>query len=444
MLELIHSSWAEVLNPARMHPEARKIAILHHAGGGNFGDEAEIASVIDNIRSRWPNTEITLFSMNPEDTAKRHGITAYPVRRHTWSIGYQRTVEETHGAVREGLFQWIRTTTNPAIRPLRGVFDEMKFLIGSRRRIKRFDLLIVSGGGHLTDRGGTWSFPYAILSWFAVAKSAGVKCVLLNVGAGPLIKPMSKYLVRSALSLASYVSFRDNESQALVGRIGFKRKSYVFPDNVYALQLPSTKTLRRDNKTIGIAPMPFPADPPFDNREKIYRDVIARFAMFTSAVVKRSYPITFFGTDIGSDPAAIEDLRVQLRDHHGLDTHPYEPVYSLDELLRQMSALDYVVTCRFHGVVFAHLLNKPVLAVSHHPKVTHLMHALGLSEYCVDIRTFDPANLADRLDSMVKNQRDIKAQMSTSLGRYTELLKCQFDELWPTEIRDSAVLAQAQ
>jgi hypothetical protein len=39
-------------------------------------------------------------------------------------------------------------------------------------------------------------------------------------------------------------------------------------------------------------------------------------------------------------------------------------------------------TCRFHGVIFAHLLNKPILAVARHPKVTELMVGLELSNYC--------------------------------------------------------------
>jgi polysaccharide pyruvyl transferase WcaK-like protein len=424
-----------------MNREPETIAVLHHAGGGNLGDDAGIVSVINNVRSRWPDTEIAVFSMNPEDTAKRHGVTSYPIRRHIWPIGYQRT-PAGHAEGRFRLLQRIRTTKNPAIRLPRALVNELRFLIGSRQRVSKFDLLIVSGGGHLTDRGGTWAFPYAILSWFAMAKSAGAKCVLLNVGAGPLIKPLSKYFVRLALSLANYVSFRDEQSQVLAKSIGFKGPSHVFPDNVYALQLPSLNTLRPDGKTVGIAPMPFPSDPPFDNKTIIYRDVITRFAMFTSTLLERSYPITFFGTDIGSDPAAIQDLREQLRVHHGIDTRPYETVYSLDELLEQMSALDYVVTCRFHGVVFAHLLNKPVLAISHHPKVTHLMQALGLSEYCVDIRTFDPMDLAGRLDSMVRNRRTITTQMSTSLVRYKELLKTQFDELWPTETKESNPLTR--
>jgi hypothetical protein len=67
-----------------------------------------------------------------------------------------------------------------------------------------------------------------------------------------------------------------------------------------------------------------------------------------------------------------------------------------------------------------------------------------LSDYCVDIRTFDPADLAGRFDSMVKNRREIKTQMSASLTRYKELLKSQFDELWPTEMKESMALGQVR
>ena len=76
-----------------------------------------------------------------------------------------------------------------------------------------------------------------------------------------------------------------------------------------------------------------------------------------------------FGTDIGVDPLAMEDLRVALLSRHGITSSKYsvnQPVKSAHDLLATMSGMDYVVTCRFHGVVFAHLLNKPILAIAHH------------------------------------------------------------------------------
>jgi polysaccharide pyruvyl transferase WcaK-like protein len=95
--------------------------------------------------------------------------------------------------------------------------------------------------------------------------------------------------------------------------------------------------------------------------------------------------------------------------------------------------MDYVFTCRFHGVIFAHLLNKPILAIAHHPKVTELMADLELSDYCVDIRDFDVRLLAGRFASMVNNAEEIKSRMAARLTRNRQQLRSQFDELFRFE-----------
>jgi polysaccharide pyruvyl transferase WcaK-like protein len=100
------------------------------------------------------------------------------------------------------------------------------------------------------------------------------------------------------------------------------------------------------------------------------------------------------------------------------------------DLLATMAGMDYVVTCRFHGVIFAHLLNKPVLAIAHHPKVAELMAGLELSSYCVDIQNFDENLLADRFASIVNNAEEIKSSMAARLTRNRQMLKSQFDELF--------------
>jgi polysaccharide pyruvyl transferase WcaK-like protein len=76
--------------------------------------------------------------------------------------------------------------------------------------------------------------------------------------------------------------------------------------------------------------------------------------------------------------------------------------------------LDYVVACRFHGVVFAqfaqfgHLPKKPALAVSNNPKVTGLMREIRPSKYCVDIQTFDRPRLAEKFGRRVENRDKVK------------------------------------
>jgi polysaccharide pyruvyl transferase WcaK-like protein len=414
-----------------------KIALLHHTGCGNLGDDAIIDAVVSNIRRRWDKAEITVFSMNPDDTAKRHEIPSRPIRRYRWEAAYRSPKIKSAQPGKHKLRSWFRKTRNPVVRLPRAAFGELVFLVESYRILKSFDLL-VSGGGQLTERGGPWSFPYALFIWGVMAKWANVRCVYLNVGAGPLNHPVSRFFVPRALSAADYVSFRDQQSQELASDLGFAGRSHVFPDNVYSFEVNSigVPAEEANQPLVGVAPMPYPFSDLLkypSNADAIQEELIDKMATFASLLVRQSYSLTLFGSDIRSDPSAIEDLRRVLRNRHHISTPEFDPLESVSELLSRMSAMDYVVTCRFHGVVFAHLLNKPVLAIAHHPKVTDLMNALGLSKYCVDMRTFDPIRLVDTFTSLVGDTEAIKRSMAASLIDRRARLATQFDGLFPPD-----------
>jgi polysaccharide pyruvyl transferase WcaK-like protein len=425
---------------------ATKIGLLNHVGGGNLGDDATLDAVAGNIKRRWPNAEIVAFSMNPDDTETRLGIVSHPIRRKRWSIGYkpagtQATLRETVKALTRKysvVFRLLKAT-NVTVRLPSEVFRELSFLLSSRRNIKSFDLFIISGGGQLTEKDGPWGFPYTIFKWVLLARTAGVRCMFLNVGAGPLTHPLSKFFVTRALLAADYVSLRDDESRALVHEIGFTGESRVCPDSVYGLDVATTNgspVERRVQPIVGLAPMPYPdsgpSGYPAEKNQIVYYKFIRKLAIFGSCLVGQSYALSLFGTDIGVDPRTIEDLQMALLSHHGIPSSQYSVKRSVKthDLLATMSGMDYVVTCRFHGVVFAHLLNKPVLAIAHHPKVVDLMTHLELSSYCVDIRDFDPKLLAERFTSMVINAEEIKSRMAASLMRNRQRLRRQFDELF--------------
>jgi polysaccharide pyruvyl transferase WcaK-like protein len=416
-----------------MKHSLEKIALLHHTGGGNFGDDATVDAVISSILKRRPATEIAIISMNPIDTEQRHGVTSFPIRRHTWGIGYSAEIERTNG--KRTIWNWLRSARNPLVRLPRAIAIELAFLVTSYRKLKRYDQLVVSGGGQLTERSGPWGFPYAILIWTIMAKLAGLQCVFLSVGAGPLKHPFSRFFVTRALSMADYVSFRDTPSQSLAKKIGFSGKSYVSPDNAYLLEhAPLSVSTAQRAPIVGLAPMPYPFCDPREftsGHQEIYDGYISKLAIFASALAEESYSLKMFGSDAGADASAIEDLRIVLRDKHNITTSSYEPVHSVEELLSRMSELDYVVTCRFHGVVLAHILNKPVLAISHHPKVAHLMDALGMTQYCVDIQTFDPIELVRRFALLVANTSEVQRSMASSLVSNKSRVAAQFDLLFP-------------
>jgi polysaccharide pyruvyl transferase WcaK-like protein len=175
--------------------------------------------------------------MNPDDTEARHGIMSHPIRRKGWTIGYKpagtkATLKETVKALtrKYGAVFYLLKATNAVVSLPGEMFRELSFLVSSRRNIKSFDLLIISGGGQLTEKDGPWGFPYTIFKWVVLARSVGVRCMFLNLGAGPLTHPLSKFFVTRALLAADYVSLRDDKSRALVYNIGFTGESQVYPD----------------------------------------------------------------------------------------------------------------------------------------------------------------------------------------------------------------------
>lgn len=429
----------------------RKIGLLNHMGAGNLGDDATQDAVIQNIKSRWPNAEIFLFSMNPADTRSRHGISSYPIRKELWTRseghvnGSQPVKMKVKNTVQKYrlLFQLLRAINTIAIKVPCFLFDELPFLGKSFRIIKTFDLFIISGGGQLLDSwGGPWKFPYTVFKWTLLAKLSRAKCYFLNVGAGPLAHPLGKWFVRKALGLADYVSFRDADSRELLEKSGFTGKSQVAPDCVYALEFPARaarSSSEHEGPIVGLSPMAY-CDPRiyWQKDQAVYERFIHNVASFGNWLGRNDYRLTLFSTDIWFDLQTAEEVWNLLGSPNG---HSQPPIVKLariagiDELLSTMQAMDYIVTCRFHGVVFAHLLNKPVIALSHHPKVSTLMNDLGLARYCVDIRSCDVNMLQETFLSLVANKDDIRSRMAEKAACYKRTLFSQFDQLFPQGAR---------
>jgi polysaccharide pyruvyl transferase WcaK-like protein len=423
------------------------IGLLHHTGGGNLGDEGTQEAVMQAIKSRWPRASFVGLTMNPDDTRARHGIPSYPLRRETWTMGYRSDgapVTPREDAKRRLgkyplAFAVLRIIYTLAIRIPKTIGQELIFLIRSRRIIRSLDLLIVNGGGQLTEWGGPWKFTYTVFKWVSLARWSGVRCYFLNIGAGPLTSPLAKFFARRALFSAEYVSFRDEESRTLARQIGYTGPAHVYPDSVYSLTVTShDSTDPRPGRPpiVAVSPMPY-CDPRIfaEKNQSVYDSYIRTLGRFTAHLLRHGCAVALLSSDIGVDPMAVEDLQRALKNDgisavsHSLSA---EPVASTQDLLARMSAVDFVVTSRFHGVVCAHLVNKPVVALSHHPKVAALMNDLGLAEYCVrDLRSFDVEGLTATFQALVADQDQIRARMPERLAAYRGRLAGQFDELFP-------------
>jgi hypothetical protein len=88
------------------------------------------------------------------------------------------------------------------------------------------------------------------------------------------------------------------------------------------------------------------------------------------------------------------------------------------------------LTCRFHGVVFTQLLNKPVLALSHHARVPALINDPRLTAYCLDIRRCGLTIQTEAFTSLMSSSGEIKRTARRAFYKTAT----RFHALFPREV----------
>ena len=411
-------------------------------GFGNMGDAAIHESFVQNIKRRLPDARLIAFSQNPEDTRKRHGLVSYPIRwRYPGWNGYdlRHVTGSAVGSKLRSLLVRCRALYGLAER-FRNLIRETTHLIRSFGVVRSLDLLIVSGGGQLCDLW--WDQPYNVFKFCVLAKLSRTPVFIVGVGADLIRARSSRFFARWTVRLANYASFRDAESQSLIRSLGVKSETHVCPDPAYGLDLRDYEigdSSRRRTGRVGLNPMGF-CDPRVWPRQDAaaYNSYLDKLAHFSSWLLAQNYDLELFTSDIGVDKYAIDDLKERLLAVAGENaSHRVvcRPVLDLRELLLQLSTFDFVITTKFHGVIFSHLLEKPVVALSYLPKIDYLMRRVGHQKYCLSIEDFNVRSLIEAFTSLVHESGHLRELFRETSAAYAGVLEVEFDNLLLKETR---------
>src|SRR5208283_5253625 len=299
--------------------------------------------------------------------------------------------------------------------------------------LKDVNMLVMTGTGMLGDFGiAPLGLHYEILKWTVAAKLCGCKVIFLSVGAGPLSQALSRRFVKAALSCADYRSYRDHFSKDYLNSIGFdSERDHVYPDLAFSFptaMLPRSSDKGSKKPVVGVGLMTY-----FNRRctlredEAIYNDYIAKIGNFVNWLLERKYTVRLLIGDVTYDQRAKQDLRTFIEKRGiGYENGRIidEPAASVEEVLSQLAATDLVVASRFHNVLLALMLGKPVLAISYHEKVDALMEEAGLAAFCQDIESIDVEKMIRQFATLEEQSNHIKQQ----LNRKAEACRVALDE----------------
>ena len=296
-------------------------------------------------------------------------------------------------------------------------------------------MLIVPGTGLITDAVGLHAWgPYSLFKWVLMARARRTKVLLVSVGTGPINGAAGRMLVRSILSLATYTSYRDEESLEYVKSVGLRpKRKLVYPDLVFSLPkstLPAAGTGAPTRRVVGLGLMLY-SGAHGDGDQATYASYLDALAAFAQWLLERDYDIRLLLGD--GDTAAIEDFRSVLRSRLGDDSERvlYEAFASVDDLLNAIAATDIVVATRFHNVVMALTENKPVIAISFHHKSSGLMRQMKLTEYCQDIHKIDAPWLIAQFERLERDREAIQLTVTQGVEQARAKLEEQYDRIFP-------------
>lgn len=406
---------ARTASPRRNH----KISVFGNFGLGNIGNESTFEAILYHLRRLVPGAEVICICTGPEAIAASHGIRAVPSCRKvvtTWtpSSRLARLLRRVFVGIPSEVYRWAE-----AFRTLKGT-----------------DALIVPGTGLLTDAYGlmnNWG-PYSVFKWSLVAKLCGCKLFFVSVGAGPLYSRLGRVFAKSALAIADYRSYRDTSSLDYLKSIGFVRKDdRVYPDLVFSLPesvIPHGPIKKNGRSVVGLGLMEYAGKYSVDRPSPaIYRTYLDTLLIFVTWLLDRNYDVRLLVGDT-CDSAVVQELKQMLNERLSRDDAERvfdEPAASVEDLLLQLAATEIVVATRFHNVLAALLLNKPVISISFHHKCASLMSQMGLAEYCQDMNDLKAAKLIEQFRQLEKNVGSLRPLIRQKAAAFRRVLDDQYN-----------------
>jgi polysaccharide pyruvyl transferase WcaK-like protein len=354
----------------------RAVAVYGFLGAGNIGNDASMETVLAWLRDRHPQVAVHGITTCPEVLRERYGV---PSARLAW---YQADPDRP---------RWADLAGKVAGR----LVDVPRSLL----LVGRVDAVVVPGMGVLEEALGVtpWGLPLWMFLTAVACRLRRRPFVLLAVGAEPVRHRVTRFLFAATVRLAAHVSYRDVWSREAMRANGVERDHPVVPDLAFAHPAPTDARPRPGTVVVGVIAYSgdgagaYSGDGVLDRYVRVMAGVVERLVADGDQVV-------LVGGDRVDDPVAArvaEAVRAARPERADAVTVP--PVDGFTALSRELAQAEVVVASRFHNLVGAVRLGRPVVSVGYAAKSARLMAGLGLAGFCQDVGEVDGARLLDQI-----------------------------------------------
>jgi polysaccharide pyruvyl transferase WcaK-like protein len=397
-----------------MHNRPRHVALFGNFGSDNLGNEASFQSLLDFIRQERPNVAITGICYGPARARAQHHVDAIPLKL-PFPPG-----------------RWFRILNRISFRLAYPIYDLIRTLFV----VHTFDSFLVPGTGILDDFSERWqAMPYDLFKWGIAARLAGRPFAFISVGAGPIKRPISRWLMVRATQMARYRSYRDEASKQYMLNLGAGNDGDpVYPDVAFALPAPDPPSPLTGNSppTIGVGVMQYHGwDRYSDRRPQIHDTYDSQMAQFVCWLVNSGYGVRLL-MGAHSDKATFSSVSNLVAEKLGADTARMiiaDAADTLQDLMRQIQQTEMIVATRYHNIVAALMTGKVAISIGYADKNVHLLAPYGLDRYSQHAEQLDVAQLITQFSELMAKRQRYELRITAGVARKRELMREQYNHL---------------
>lgn len=350
-----------------------KILISGYYGFNNIGDESILRAVVDNLRDKLEDTEITVLSQDPASTSEKYGVKS--VNRKS-----------------------------------------MKSILNA---VRKCDLLISGGGSLLQDVTSKKSILYyLIIMWFALLFRK--KVFIYSQGIGPINSNINRKLTAVTLSKACGIVVRDEASKEFLTEIGvMPEKVVVTADPVLRIKPAPLEIGQEILKKEGIELDSEQLTVGFAIRErKLGSEFVDELCDAMDRLVsEKKAKIILIPFHYSEDVSVIEEIEKRLGDRVSSIKHKY----LTNEMLSIIGNMDLLVGVRLHALIHSAIMDVPMIGISYDPKINSFMKSIGMKAMC-SVYDFNSEDFIDEFDKTIRDKDIIRAKVRQKLVNLTKAL----------------------
>ena len=344
------------------------ILISGYYGFNNIGDESILRTVIDNLREKLPDVEITVLSQSPGQTAEKYGVRAAR-RMNLWDVF---------------------------------------------RCVWRCDMLLSGGGSLLQDATSSRSILYYLFI-LRLAQMLGKRTFIYSQGIGPIFSGRNRRYAACVLRRADGIVVRDGKSRDLLLELGV-------PDGLIHVTADPVIRVKKPGPELGLRILEEEGCPRREGRLTVGWAVKSR-KLSRPFLQEVARCILWLREEYGADSVLIpffhdEDVSVceAVAKHLDGQAGCLRKKHLSEETLSIIGCMDVLVGVRLHSLIYAAVMGVPMLGVSYDPKVDSFLSSID-QPTCFTVEDFTLEKFQTAFRDTMERREEIRETTEQCLER---------------------------